>query len=129
MRWRANLMLRPYSAVGLAVPPAPLEWQADCDVMTRPSVALQAHRERILQIARAHGARNVRVFGSAARGTDREGSDVDLLVDVDEGATLFTLTGLEQALNELLGVPVDVRTPAEISRYIRDRVLAEARPL
>jgi predicted nucleotidyltransferase len=48
---------------------------------------------------------------------------------VDERATLFTLAGLEQALNELLGVPVDVRTPAEISRYIRDRVLAEARPL
>jgi predicted nucleotidyltransferase len=97
--------------------------------MTRPSAALEAHRERILQLARAHGARNVRVFGSAARGTDREGSDVDLLVDVDESATLFTLTGLEQELTALLGLPVDVRTPAEISRYIRDRVLAEARPL
>ena len=99
------------------------------DAMTRPSVALQTYRERILQIARAHGASNVRVFGSAARETDREGSDLDLLVDLDERATLFTLAGLEQALNELLGVPVDVRTPAEISRYIRDRVLAEARPL
>jgi predicted nucleotidyltransferase len=97
--------------------------------MTRPSAALETHRERILQLARAHGARNVRVFGSAARGTDREGSDVDLLVDVDESATLFTLTGLEQELTALLGLPVDVRTPAEISRYIRDRVLAEARPL
>jgi uncharacterized protein len=97
--------------------------------MTRPSVALQAYRERILQIARAHGASNVRVFGSAAKGADREGSDLDLLVDVDERATLFTLAGLEHALNELLGVSVDVRTPAEISRYIRDRVLAEARPL
>jgi len=97
--------------------------------MTRPSVALQTNRERILQLARAHGASNVRVFGSAARGTDHEGSDVDLLVDVDERATLFTLAGLEQALSELLGLPVDVRTPEEISRYIRDRVLAEARPL
>ncbi|MGE0278716.1 MAG: nucleotidyltransferase family protein [Nitrospiraceae bacterium] len=97
--------------------------------MTRPSIALQANREQILQLARAHGARNVRVFGSASRGTDREGSDLDLLVDVDEHATLFTLTGLEQDLRELLGVAVDVRTPAEISRYIRDRVLAEARPL
>lgn len=72
---------------------------------------------------------NVRVFGSAGRGTDREDSDVDLLVDVDERATLFTLTGLEQALSELPGIPVDVRTPAEISRHIRDRVLAQARPL
>ena len=97
--------------------------------MTQPSVALQAYRGRILQLARAHGASNVRVFGSAARGTDREGSDVDLLVDVDERATLFTLTGLEQALSELLGLPVDVRTPAEISHHIRDRVLSEARPL
>jgi len=97
--------------------------------MTRPSVALQTYRERILQLARAHGASNVRVFGSASRGTDREDSDVDLLVDVDDRATLFTLTGLEQALSELLGIPVDVRTPAEISRHIRDRVLAQARPL
>jgi hypothetical protein len=97
--------------------------------MTRPSAALEANRERILELARAHGARNVRVFGSAARGTDREGSDVDLLVDVDERATLFTLAGLQQELSRLLGVPVDVRTPAEISRYIRERVLSEARPL
>jgi hypothetical protein len=97
--------------------------------MTRPSAALETHRERILQLARAHGARNVRVFGSAARGTDREGSDVDLLVDVDDQATLFTLAGLQEELSRLLGVPVDVRTPAEISRYIRERVLSEARPL
>lgn len=97
--------------------------------MTRPSIALQANRERILELARAHGARNVRVFGSASRGTDREGSDLDLLVDVDERATLFTLAGLEQALSELLGVAVDVRTADEISRHIRDRVLAESRPL
>jgi predicted nucleotidyltransferase len=97
--------------------------------MTRPSIALQTHRERVLRIAQDYGASNVRVFGSAARGTDSEGSDVDLLVDVDEAATLFTLAGLEQALEELLGVQVDVRTPAEISSYIRDRVLAEARPL
>jgi predicted nucleotidyltransferase len=71
----------------------------------------------------------VRVFGSAARGADREGSDLDLLVDVDERATLFTLAGLQEELSRLLGLPVDVRTPQEISRYIRERVLAEARPL
>ncbi len=87
------------------------------------------HRERVLAIAREFGATNVRVFGSAARGTDREDSDIDLLVDMDDRATLFTLTGFEQALSDLLGVRVDIRTPAEISRYIRDRVLAEARPL
>lgn len=97
--------------------------------MTLPSQALETYRERVLEIARAHGVRNVRVFGSVAQGADRDGSDVDLLVDVDTSVTMFTLSGLEQALRELLGVHVDVRTPAEISRHIRDRVLAEARPL
>ena len=90
---------------------------------------LQGHRERVLEIARKYGAGNVRVFGSTARGTDRDGSDIDLLVDMDERATLFTLTSLEQELSDLLGVRVDVRTPAEISRYIRTRILAEARLL
>ena len=97
--------------------------------MAQPSIALKMHRDRVLEIARAHGVRNVRVFGSVAHGADREGSDIDLLVDVEEGVTLFTLAGLEQALVELLGIRVDVRTPAEISHYIRDRVLAEARAL
>ena len=97
--------------------------------MAQPSKALKANRDRVLEIARAHGARNVRVFGSVARGTDREGSDLDLLVDVDASATLFTLAGLERALHDLLGVGVDVRTPAEISHFIRERVLAESRPL
>lgn len=97
--------------------------------MAQPSIALETYRDRVLEIARAHGARNVRVFGSVAHGTDREGSDVDLLVDVDAGVTLFTLTDLEQQLSDLLGVRVDVRTAAEISHHIRDRVLAEARPL
>jgi predicted nucleotidyltransferase len=97
--------------------------------MPLPSVALKTHRERVLEIARAHGARNVRVFGSVAHGADRDGSDIDLLVDVDEHASLFTLVGLEQALHDLLGVQVDVRTAAEISHYIREKVLAEARPL
>jgi len=97
--------------------------------MTRPSTLLTAHRHRVIEIAREHGAHNVRVFGSVAQGTDREGSDVDLLVDVDEGVSLFTMTGLELALRDLLGVEVDVRTPGEISHYIREKVLAEARPL
>ena len=97
--------------------------------MARPSFFLKQHRDQVLEIARAHGARNVRVFGSVAHDADHEGSDVDLLVDVDDSVSLLTLAGLEQALRELLGVRVDVRTPAEISRYIRDRVLADAQPL
>ena len=97
--------------------------------MARPALALKQYRDQVIEIARAHGARNVRVFGSVAHGADRDGSDLDLLVDVDESVSLFTLEGLEQALRELLGVQVEVRTPAEISRYIRDRVLADAQPL
>jgi predicted nucleotidyltransferase len=97
--------------------------------MAQPSIALRNHRDRVLEIARTYRVRNVRVFGSVAHGTDRDGSDVDLLVDVDETATLFTLAELEQTLRDLLGVAVDVRTPAEISHYIRNRVLAEAKPL
>ena len=97
--------------------------------MAQPSIALRNHRDRVLEIARTYRVRNVRVFGSVAHGTDRDGSDVDLLVDVDETATLFTLAELEQTLRDLLGVAVVVRTPAEISHYIRNRVLAEAKPL
>ncbi len=97
--------------------------------MACPASALAASRDQVIALARAHGAHNVRVFGSVARGMDREASDLDLLVDADATVTLFTLAGLELALAQLLGVRVEVRTPAEISRHIRDRVLAEARPL
>lgn len=97
--------------------------------MTHPSAALHAHRENILHIAHEHGAYNVRVFGSVARGADRDGSDLDLLVDMEPNATLFTLASLEQTLSQLLGLRVEVRTPAEISSYIRGKVLAEAKPL
>ena len=97
--------------------------------MARPSSAFAANRDQVLALARVHGARNVRVFGSVARGMDRETSDLDLLVDADATVTLFSLAGLELALAQLLGVRVEVRTPMEISRHIRDRVLAEARPL
>jgi predicted nucleotidyltransferase len=69
------------------------------------------------------------VFGSVASESDRDGSDLDLLVEVDETVTLFSLADLERRLTDLLGVRVDVRTEKEISPYIRDRVIAQARPL
>ena len=94
-----------------------------------PSKALAEHRSRIVALARARGVSNVRVFGSTARGADRAGSDLDLLVDPSPDTTLFDLAALQDALEELTGVRVDVRTPAEISVHIRERVLAEARPL
>jgi predicted nucleotidyltransferase len=82
----------------------------------------------ILQLAELHGARNICVFGSVARGDNGEDSDVDFLVDMDKGRTLFDLAGFVADLRDLLGVNVDVVTPGGL-RYIRERVMAEARPL
>lgn len=83
-------------------------------------------REEISRIAAAHGARNVRVFGSASRGEAGAASDLDLLVDMAEGRTLFDLIALSNDLEDSLGVEVDVVTEASVSPYMRDRVLDEA---
>ncbi len=72
---------------------------------------------------------NLRVFGSVVRGTDRDDSDLDLLVDALPGATLFDLGGLQAELEELLGVSVDLVTPGDLSPKFRQRVLAEAQPV
>ena len=85
-------------------------------------------RAEILRLAEAHGARNVRVFGSVVRADNRDDSDVDLLVEFDKGKSLLDLIGLKLDLENLLGANVDVVTPNSL-RYIRDRVLAEALPL
>lgn len=78
------------------------------------------------RIAAAHGAGNVRVFGSVGRGEESASSDLDLLVDMAEGRSLFDLIALSNDLEESLGVDVDVVTEASLSPYIRDRVLDEA---
>jgi uncharacterized protein len=95
----------------------------------KPSHVLEQRRSVILAIASKYRVRNVRVFGSVLHGKDVESSDLDLLVDALPGATLFDLGGLQVALEERLGVKVDVRTPGDLSKYFRDKVLAEARPL
>jgi predicted nucleotidyltransferase len=92
----------------------------------RRSVALPAIREDVQRIAAAHGADNVRVFGSIGRGEQDASSDLDLLVDMAEGRSLFDLIALSNDLEESLGVDVDVVTEASLSPYIRDRVLDEA---
>ncbi|MHB8529798.1 MAG: nucleotidyltransferase family protein [Caulobacteraceae bacterium] len=71
-------------------------------------------------------AANPRVFGSAVRGEDKEGSDLDLLVDALPGATLFDLGRLQMELEDLLGVPVGLLTPGDLPANIRQRVLADA---
>jgi uncharacterized protein len=83
-------------------------------------------REDINRIAAAHGARNVRVFGSVRRGEANSSSDLDLLVDMSEGRSLFDLVALGDELEEALGVEVDVVTEASLSPYLRDQILAEA---
>ena len=95
----------------------------------RPSVVLAAHRTEVLQLAAAHGARDVRVFGSVARGQDSPGSDIDLLVDFPVGTSLLTVIGLEQALRDLLGVSVDLGPADALRADMRAQVMAEARAL
>jgi predicted nucleotidyltransferase len=90
---------------------------------------LRLKRDEILRIAARRGARNLRIFGSVARGTASPQSDIDFLVDMESGRSLFDLGGLLSDLQDLLGRPVDVVTEAGLRRRIRARVLAEARPL
>lgn len=80
-------------------------------------------REDVRRIAAARGATNVRVFGSVGFGEQSASSDLDLLVDMAEGRTLFDLIALSNDLEKRLGVKVDVITEASLSPYVRDRVL------
>jgi predicted nucleotidyltransferase len=90
---------------------------------------LRNKREEILRIAAEHGARNVRVFGSVARGEADAESDVDFLVEMERGRSLFDLGGLLMDLQDLLGCKIDVATEKGLRERIRDRVLREAIPL
>lgn len=95
----------------------------------KPSAALRLHRESVRDTARRFRVVNPRVFGSVIRGEDRDGSDLDLLVDALPGTTLFDLGALQIELEELLGVRVDLLTPGDLPPRLRERVLAEAAPL
>jgi len=86
-------------------------------------------REDILRIAAEHGATSVRVFGSVARGEADTESDIDFLVELEEGRSLFDLGGLLMDLQDLLGRKVDVVTEGGLHWYIRDRILGEAQAL
>lgn len=95
----------------------------------KPSVALERHRAAVRAAVGRYRAANPRVFGSALEQQDAEGSDLDLLVDALPGATLFDLGGLQLELEEILGVPVDLLTPADLPAKFRDEVLSQARPV
>jgi hypothetical protein len=90
---------------------------------------LKMKRDEILKLADQHGARNVRVFGSVARGVAGPDSDVDLLVELEPGRSLLDLSALVLDLEELLGRRVDVLPDSSIYWLLRRRILKEARPL
>jgi len=87
---------------------------------------LQSMRQEILRIAAEHGARQVSIFGSVARGEATKDSDLDLLVRLDPGRSLLDLVAIKQDLEEMLGCEVDVVTEASLRPYIREQVLREA---
>lgn len=96
----------------------------------KPSTALLLHRDAIRGIVVRNGAVNPRVFGSAARGDDTEGSDLDLLVDPVKGkTTLLGLASIQVEVQDLTGVRTDVLTPLSLHERFRNQVLVEAVPL
>jgi uncharacterized protein len=90
---------------------------------------LKAKRDEILRLAACHGAHDVRVFGSVARGDAGPMSDIDLLVQMDRGRSLLDLIELSQELESVLQRKVDILTDEGLSPYLEQRIHAEAVPL
>jgi uncharacterized protein len=95
----------------------------------KPSEALSSNRAAIRQVVESHRARNARMFGSVLRGEDREGSDLDILIDPTSETTLMDVAAIQVELQRLLGVSVDVLTPRALPETFRSMVLAEAMPV
>ena len=95
----------------------------------KPSQTLDHHRTLIRETVARFRSTNPRVFGSALYGTEKDDSDLDILVDPLPGATLFDLGELQVELENLLGVHVDLLTPGDLAPKFRDQVLAEAQPV
>jgi hypothetical protein len=89
----------------------------------------KAQRDEIIRVAARYGARNIRVFGSAARGDVSPSSDLDLLVDLDPDRTLMDLGGLLIELENLLHIRVDIATESMLRPKVRKRALTDAVPL
>lgn len=106
----------------------PMEWFV-AEVPPDLLAFLRQHAQDIAAIGARYGASNFRVFGSVARGDTDLDSDIDLLVDLAPGTSLFGWAGLHAALEDLLGLPVDVGTEKTLRPEIKERALADAIPL
>jgi predicted nucleotidyltransferase len=95
----------------------------------RPSIALRDHMAQVRAIIVRYPVRNARLFGSTSRGDDRDGSDLDILVEPTEVTTLFDLAGLKLELEALLGVGVDVVTPGALPANVDRAISDDLRPL
>ena len=87
---------------------------------------LLKHKKEILKLAKKHGAKNVRVFGSVVVGTTNKNSDIDILVDIEPGTSLLDLGGLFMDLQELLKCPVDIAIARSLKPRIKDQILKQA---
>jgi hypothetical protein len=95
----------------------------------RPSEVLPQHRETIRRIVLEFGMTNPRLFGSVLHGDDIDGSDLDILIDAPPRTSLLDLAKLQLALEDHIGISIDIRLPDELHPRFRDKVLAEAAPL
>lgn len=95
----------------------------------RPSVILDANRTAVREAVSRYPLTNPRVFGSVLHGTDKEGSDIDILVDPMPHTTLLDLGGLFEDLQAILGPRIDLLTPGDLPKKFRAKVLAEAKPI
>jgi len=96
---------------------------------SRYDLIMSLNTELIKQIARRHGATNIRIFGSYLHGTQKDDSDIDLLIDLEPGRGLFDLVAMKRDLNKEIGQHVDVVTAGALSPYMREEILSEAKPL
>lgn len=87
---------------------------------------VRAHRDDIMRLGERFGVRNIRIFGSVARGEADQNSDLDLLVEVERGHGYFDMAGFALGVEDQLGVFTQVATPRGLKTRIRDRVLREA---
>jgi predicted nucleotidyltransferase len=100
-----------------------------CKESMKPSLALESNRIAIRMVVERHRARNARVFGSVLHGVDKEGSDLDILIDPTPETTMFDIGAIRHELLQLLGVPVDVLTPNALPEKFRAQVISEAAPV